>query len=1174
MKHFNPLLILICIIGFFTNTALGQLPDKAFWHLDSGDGLISDEVNCLFQDAQGFIWIVTDEGLQRYDGQELVTFRHSLYDTTSTSLPSRSIEAITEGEGGKIWMIGNSGPNRFLFSFDPKTGAFSKDPKAAERYLREDLTPILPEGENLWQFYPDGPMFNTAREQYFWEGPNKKIWISGPRMEPLLFDPKTQTTDTLSIPDPENPKLTLEGPKIFLWKDEAGNQWWYYLENVIRYNPRTKISKKYPTPIFIQSKLTLLHQKVLATDDGSFWIAGLNGLFIYNPTTDSFQRYTKNEFSQNTLSDNNITNIIQDNQGRIWMGTRIGGVNIWDPFRLNASNYQRIPNEPNSLSSNYLLNAYEKNTTGVWIGNSRKIIDFLSFEDQTFQSYQVPGPSGQGWIRNAFPGQANSFDSLFYISLNPIKIREGLDFMDIYFFDEKKEDFRLFENPALKEQLPEYTRLLPFTARNGDQYHIAYPGGFIRNNPKLKIGLIRRGLDGSIKKYLHDPDDPQNSLAFNYLNYIVESSKDSTLWIGTRNGLSHFDPKTETFRSWYPDPNDPNAISSPNVGAMGMLEDTYGNIWIPHTVTGGVTLIPADGITKDSIYFIRFNSSNSGLQSDGVSGVVEDRQSNVWISNNGGIAKYDRAAKTFIPYPIALGRKLSPSSGISIGKYTGNIYFGVTGQGLFYFNPSSIRPDTIPPRVYLTELYINNQLAPIRGMLGDTLAWETPLDATISFIKNLDLTYAQNDFSLTFTALNYTYSERTRYKFKLEGYDQDWIEATPGNTRATYTNIPHGEYTFRVLACNSEGVWNEEGAILFISIEGPWWATIWAYISYLLLLSALVWGIIQWRTHVLKRQREELRARVNEQTQELKESNEQLRLAKEQALASEAEAIKANEAKSNFLSFVSHELRTPLTSIIGFANLNKRRLEEKLFPLIPKTDKKVERTMQQVAQNEGIIVEEGQRLADLINNLLDLAKIESGKVEWNIKSISPNDLVARAEAASQGLFTDRSELSFVTEVAPNLPTFQGDFDRLLQVILNLISNAVKFTESGTVSLEVNQTAQSHLQFSVRDTGSGIPTEYQDKIFQRFQQVEDQQAGKPKGTGLGLSICKEIVEYHGGKIWVDSDVPSGKSEQSADNSRKTSKEAPADFSQKTSVEGSVFYFTLSVEDDSSDALKNG
>lgn len=251
-------------------------------------------------------------------------------------------------------------------------------------------------------------------------------------------------------------------------------------------------------------------------------------------------------------------------------------------------------------------------------------------------------------------------------------------------------------------------------------------------------------------------------------------------------------------------------------------------------------------------------------------------------------------------------------------------------------------------------------------------------------------------------------------------------------------------------------------------------------------------------------------------------------MAEEAAIVQAEAAQQASDTKSNFLSTVSHELRTPLTSIIGFAQLNKRRLEEKLFPLIPETDKKLVKVMQRVSQNEAIIVQEGQRLANLINDLLDLAKIESGKMDWKMEEVSASDLLARAESITQGLFTERPELTFIAQAEDNLPTIEGDFNRLLQVIINLISNAVKFTESGTIKLLARQNTQGHLQFAVQDTGPGIPTEYQETIFGRFQQIDDQQEGKPKGTGLGLPICKEIVEYHGGRIWVESEVGKGSS----------------------------------------------
>jgi len=301
----------------------------------------------------------------------------------------------------------------------------------------------------------------------------------------------------------------------------------------------------------------------------------------------------------------------------------------------------------------------------------------------------------------------------------------------------------------------------------------------------------------------------------------------------------------------------------------------------------------------------------------------------------------------------------------------------------------------------------------------------------------------------------------------------------------------------------------------------------------------LVWGIVLWRTFALQYQREELRSRVDEQTQELKERNDQLRVAK-------LEAEEANEAKSSFLSFVSHELRTPLTSILGFASINQKRLTEKLFPLIPEGNPKIDRAKDQVSKNNTVIVQEGQRLADLINDLLDLAKIEAGKMDWQFRTFSPVELLNRARKTTYSLFDQNPELSFATRNPANLPDIHADFDRLLQVILNLISNAVKFTPRGEVILRVKESiGDDSIQISVQDTGPGISPDHRDAIFERFHQLEEANQGKPKGTGLGLPICKEIVEHHGGHIWVESDV--GK--------------------------GSIFHFTIPITKDQTTVLQN-
>jgi signal transduction histidine kinase/CheY-like chemotaxis protein len=244
----------------------------------------------------------------------------------------------------------------------------------------------------------------------------------------------------------------------------------------------------------------------------------------------------------------------------------------------------------------------------------------------------------------------------------------------------------------------------------------------------------------------------------------------------------------------------------------------------------------------------------------------------------------------------------------------------------------------------------------------------------------------------------------------------------------------------------------------------------------------------------------------------------------EEARLARAAAEQADAAKSSFLSTVSHELRTPLTSVLGFAKIIRRRLEERLFPLIPEDDRKIAQAKTQVLENLGVVVSEGERLTKLIDDVLDLAKIEAGKFTWNMSKVSIEEVVERAIAATASLF-EAKKLLLVRDIVPDLPQITGDQDRLIQVVINLISNAVKFTDSGSITLAAHA-KNTDLVVSVKDSGIGIAPVDQPKVFERFKQVGDTLTDKPKGTGLGLPICKEIVEYHGGHIWVESEPGHG------------------------------------------------
>jgi signal transduction histidine kinase/Pyruvate/2-oxoacid:ferredoxin oxidoreductase delta subunit len=229
--------------------------------------------------------------------------------------------------------------------------------------------------------------------------------------------------------------------------------------------------------------------------------------------------------------------------------------------------------------------------------------------------------------------------------------------------------------------------------------------------------------------------------------------------------------------------------------------------------------------------------------------------------------------------------------------------------------------------------------------------------------------------------------------------------------------------------------------------------------------------------------------------------------------------------KSDFLSTVSHELRTPLTSILGFSRIIRKRLQDKIFPLIPVTDKKTDKVKNQIMDNTDIIISESERLTSLINNLLDLSKMEAGKIEWKAEELSISEVVDRAIAATTSLFEQKG-LTLIKDVESNLPNIIGDQDRLIQTVINLISNAIKFTDQGSITCRARRYYEDKIEVSIIDTGIGIDPENQDKVFEKFKQVGDTLTDKPKGTGLGLSICKQIVEQHGGRIWVESKVGKG------------------------------------------------
>lgn len=1076
-KKILRIFVLFSLLISISVSAQNTIP--RFDHLNVDDGLSSNHTRFVYQDKNGFLWIGTEEGLNRYDGYNFITYRHD--PKNKNSISDNAINAIYEDEKGKFWIATRNGLN----IFDPVKDAFThfKHNSNDHQSISSDkLTDVTADSSgNIWIGSREGLILFNQMDSTFTVFKNNQdqknslshnyvtavytdhsgnIWI-GTKNGLNKFNFKDSTFTSFFF-DANNPASLSSHFINCIYEDTNGNLWVGTnsgLNNLVPLNNGSAefISfKKNPSN---PNSLSNNNVKTICEDENkNLWIGTIGGgISTYNPELNKFSTIRNNPQSLRSLSDDIIYYLTKDNSGIIWVGTFSKGINKFNPAKERFSHYQPNPNSFLQINENDITSVLIDNDRNLWLGTNGYGITFI--DKNSVLDNQV----NKKVFRKS---DKNSINNDYVTSL--IQDKDGFIWIGTFGgglnkYDPRKKDFSIFKQDKTN------------------------PGSISNNyiqtiyEDKERFIWVGTGLGGvcrfdKSKKiftcYNYNPNEAGSKKNPSSVEVTaICEDEEGFLWFGTSTGgLDRFNRETQLFKYFIHDPEDTTSISSNRI--VTIYSDKKNNLWAG-TFSGGLNLYD-----RQSESFIHFTKSD-GLAGNTVMAITEDRQGNLWISTNNGISKFDPSKKVFKNFDThdGLQGKEFNANSVIYDEQNNLIYFGGV-NGLNIFNPEIIKDNTVKPEIVITDFKLFNK--------SITPGINSVLDGSIQFTDQINLSYDQNVIAFEFAALQFNNPAKNKYAYKMEGFDNEWINA--GSKRfAEYTNLDPGNYVFKVKGSNSDGIWNETGASIRIAIDPPFWQTWWAYMLYIIIVIA---GFLTIRRYELNR----LGLKNQLKLKDLESKKHQ----------------EIDELKSKFFANISHEFRTPLTIILGSLDKLTREMEKT-------SDIKEFAVMKRNAS----------RLLQLINQLLELSRIESGTVKLSIFRADIVKFLKRITASFSSLAHQKNLNLYFNDV--DIETVQVDqelviyFDKkkLETVFYNLLSNAIKFTPEGeNIRVSINS-EEKFIKIDFVNSGIEIPKEKLEKIFERFYQVDDSGTRNFEGTGIGLSLVKEYVEMHNGKIEVES-----------------------------------------------------
>ena len=1060
----------VCIL--FTSLLQAQQPASYhFAHLDFNQGLSNNQVNCIYKDKKGFMWFGTMSGLNRFDGYTFKTFRHSIKDTNS--IIDDYITKIVAGPDNKLWIKSRIGFN----IYDPATEKFDR---LIDKYLQKrgmpalGLSDVIPSQKGYLFVYQDLGI-------YYWENGQSAIpVIKNPTLQTdFIADVKTDSKNNIRVlycnglieqVDGHSKKVT--GRSDILQQKKGANKFFYRL--------------------FVDAQNDL-------------WIYGngiINGIYRVNIKNNTLQQIANNEGIA-ILSSNIILNVVEDNKGLLWIATDHGGLNILNKRNMTVQVLLNKPGDDNSLAQNSLTELYKDDLGIMWIGTYKQGINYYHESIIKFPLYRHEEADKASLPYN---------DVNRFIEDGKGNIWIGTNGGGLIYFDRVNNTFKQFRHNV---------------ANDNSITNDVIVSLYIDHTNLLWIGTYFGGLDSydgkTFTHHRHNTKD-STSLADDRVWEIYED-RDQNLWIGTLEaGLERYDRTTGGFIHYKP--NAPNSVHTGYISAI--TEDRAGNLWVGTSygidvrnkntgafkhLLGRDTKLSNDNIitiyndsraltwvgTRDglNIYNPQNNSfqvfrKEDGLPDNTILNIIEDKTHDLWISTPNGISRVtcsgalkDSIHINCINYDRLdglQGKEFNENAALRTGR--GEIVFG-GANGFNIFDPATLKINTNAPPVVLTGLQVFNQ----NIEAGDKISNNIILQKAIAETDAITLRYDENIFSIEFASLGYINTQKSKYAYRLKGFNDSWLYTDGSSRKVTYTNLDPGKYTFYVKTSNDQGVWNEQGIAVNIIVLSPFWLTPLAYVLYGLTVLAILF--IAWRMII---QRAKMRFALEQERKEASRIRE------------------LDMMKTRFFTNVSHEFRTPLSLILT-----------PLERMIRSADEPAQRSQYQ------LIHRNARRLLNLVNQLLDFRKMEVNELKLHAAEGNIIGFIKETVCSFNDI-AEKKRIGFTYTASLESLFTKFDHDKLERIIFNLLSNAFKFTyENGTVSVEVSaikKADETLLEIKIKDTGIGVPANRHEKIFERFFQHDVPGTMVNQGSGIGLAITKEFVNLLDGNISVESEETKG------------------------------------------------